>query len=174
MSIPTDADPLELALLSLARRGIDAIVVGMTAINFFAKDPSDAYQTLDIDFLLRPDVKTLKAALASLRDAGFTFETGGEPFVDVDDDAALSQVVAYGTTLRCVFEGELTADLMLAMKGFSFEDLSTDAVTFNVRGVNIRVGALEKLIESKRQSGRPKDLAFLARYDAAAQENKKK
>ena len=172
MSSPID--PLELALLSLASHGVDAIVVGMTAINFYAKDPSEAYQTLDIDFLLRPDAKTLKVALTSLRDAGFSFETGGEPFIDVENDTALTNVVAYGSTLRCVFEGELMADLMLSIKGFSYEEISADAVTFSVRGVNIRVGALEKLIESKRQSGRPKDIAFLARYDAAAQERRKK
>lgn len=169
----TETDPIELALLTLAQRGIDAIVVGMTGVNFYAKDPSEAFNTLDIDFLVRPDVAPLKKVLRELKAAGFTFETGGEPFVDGNDDLVLRNVIANAATLRCVFEGEVTADLMLAMAGFSYDQIAADAVAFSVKGVEIRVGRLDKLIESKRLAGRAKDVAFLERYDALATEKKK-
>ena len=49
---------LEVALQTLARAGLDFLVVGVGGINFYAPTPADAVVTQDLDVLLRPDVET--------------------------------------------------------------------------------------------------------------------
>lgn len=168
-----ELDPFERAFVALSKAGVEAIVVGMFGVNFYAQNPAETFETKDVDFLVSPTVEMAKRALVALSKEGFTFEANGEPFVDVSDEAVLQNVLQFASNIRGVFENDVVLDLMFAMKGFTFAELASDAVRFRVHGVECRVGALEKLIESKRQAGRPKDLAFLARYEAAAREPKK-
>lgn len=155
-------------MLALSEAGVDFIIVGMFGINFHARSSAEKYVTEDLDVLLEPSVSTLRRALAALSGAGFEFETGGEPFVDVADEEVLAAVLRAGATLRASFGGTLVVDLMLSMAGFSHEQVAKDAKRFRALGREIRVGSLEKLLESKRRSGRPKDLKFLEYYEAAA------
>lgn len=158
---------------ALASANVPFIVVGMFGVNLHARDSSESFVTKDLDLLLRPDTSSLRAALTALSAVGLSFETGGEPFVDVADDDALAAVVRSQTTLRCVFEGEIVADLMLSMTGWTHADVAADAVRFRAFGHDLLVGSLERLIESKRRAGRPKDLAFLAHYEAVMSEKKR-
>ncbi len=171
--MPTPADPIERAVAALSQASIEFVVVGMFGINLHARDASETFVTQDLDVLLRADLSTLKSALARLSGAGFTFETGGEPFVDLADDQALGNVLRSQATLRGVFEGEMIIDLMLSMAGMSEEEVASDAIVFQAFGFDVKVGSLEKLLESKRRSGRPKDLTFLAHYDAVMAEKKR-
>lgn len=144
----------------------------MFGVNLQAQDPGESFETNDLDVLLRADVPTLKSALAALSKAGFTFASGGEPFIDLEDDQALATVLQYRVTLRGVFDDVTVLDLMLEMTGWSHDDVASDAIVFNAYGHPVRVAALERLIESKRRAGRPKDLAFLAHYAAVMAEKK--
>jgi hypothetical protein len=166
--VPThDRGALERALVALAKAKLDFIVVGMFGINLHARSAAERFVTEDVDVLLEPSVTTLKAALRALSRGGFLFETAGEPFVDIDDESALKNIIRYGATLRGTFDGSLVIDLMLSMTGFTHEEVSRDARRFRALGFDIRVGSLEMLLESKRRSGRPKDLRFLEYYEAA-------
>ena len=71
------ADPFVRALATLASARVDFIVVGVAGINFFAKDPSEAVATRDLDVLVRPTPEGLGTALRALDRAGFYFEAGG-------------------------------------------------------------------------------------------------
>lgn len=149
------------------------VIVGMFGVNLHARDSSESFVTKDLDVLVRADVESLKSALASLAKIGFTFETGGEPFIDLDDDEALRAVIRSQATLRGVFGGELVTDLMLSMTGWTHDDVAKDAVRFRAFGKDVLVASLERLLESKRRAGRPKDLTFLAHYEAVMAEKKR-
>lgn len=88
-------------------------------------------------------------------------------------EAALSAVLRSQATLRGLFDGVNVLDLMLSVTGWSHDEVASDAVLFRAYGHEVRVAALDRLIESKRRAGRPKDLAFLTHY-AAVMAGKKK
>jgi hypothetical protein len=154
------------ALAALREAGVDFVVVGVGGINFYARTPGEVYATVDLDTLLRPAAENLAAALHALSGLGYEFEAGGEPFLDIDDDEVLAQVVSRGAALTAIHPGEGQIDLMTSMAGFSYEELSADATPFRVWEVEVRVGSLEKLLHSKERSGRPKDVEFLRAFTA--------
>jgi hypothetical protein len=156
------------ALTALAEAGVAYVIVGVGGINFYARTPAQAYATLDLDVLLEPTPANLRRALEALRRLGYAFEAGREPFVDFQDEAALATIVRQGATLRALHPDAGEVDLLLSIAGSSYQTLATDAVEFRVSDVRVRVGALEKLLASKRASGRPKDVAFLRAFEAGA------
>jgi hypothetical protein len=149
----------------LAAAGVDYVLVGVGAINFYARDAAAVIQTADLDVLLARRIGVLRAALAALRATGFAFEAGGEPFVDVDDDAVLGRVVEVGGSLAAT-GGGARIDLMLSLAGFTYEELAADAERFRVGGAEVPVGRLEKLLRSKEAAGRDKDREFLRLFAA--------
>jgi hypothetical protein len=108
----------------------------------------------------------LRAALRALRKRGFTFEAGGEPFLDIDDGLVLGNVVKSGACLTARHRDGAQLDLMLSASGFGYRELAADSKIFMVAGVPVRVGHLEKLLRSKQLTGRPKDIEFLRLFAA--------
>ena len=147
------------------------MIVGVGGINFYARTPAEAYATLDLDALLEPKVDNLRIALRVLGDMGYAFESGGEPFVDLDDESALETVVGNGVTLSAIDADAGEVDLLLSVSGYSYSDLASDSVEFRVADAVVRVGALDKLLSSKRASGRPKDVEFLRAFEARLAED---
>jgi hypothetical protein len=144
--------------------------VGVGGINFYAADASQSVETQDLDALLAPRIEALRSALAALAGAGFSFQAGREPFLDVDDEAILGNVLARGETIRAQDETGAQLDLMTSGLGLRFDDLAQDAVTFHIADVEVRVGRLEKLLRAKEFAGRPKDVEFLRLYAARLRE----
>jgi hypothetical protein len=168
--VSTLDDPFVRALSLLASAKVDFVVVGVGGINFFARDASEAVATRDLDVLVRPTPETLGTALRALDHAGFSFEAGGEPFLDIADAVVLAQIVRAGATVTVRSDDGAEIDLMMSMSGFDFAGLAEDAVSFRIAGSEVKVGRLEKLLRSKELSGRPKDVAFLALFKARNQE----
>jgi len=160
------ASGFQRALSSLRKAGVELVVVGVGGINFYARTAAQAFQTLDLDALLPPSPENLGEALRTLSELGYTFEVGGEPFVDLEDRSVLGRVVANGACLSALHAEAGQIDLMTSIAGFSYGALSEDATTFSISGVPVRVGRLEKLLRAKQMSGRPKDLAFLRAFEA--------
>jgi predicted nucleotidyltransferase len=158
------------ALTALREAGVDFVVVGVGGINFYARTPGEVFATLDLDTLLPPVVENLSTALRVLSGLGYSFEAGGEPFVDLEDGEILARVVANGACLTAIQPDEGQIDLMTSLAGFSYTELDSDATPFRVAGVEVRVGQLEKLLRSKERSGRAKDLEFLRSFEARAPE----
>jgi hypothetical protein len=66
--------------------------------------------------------KTIRGAL------GYAFEAGGEPFVDLDDEAALATIVRRRASLRALHPAAGEVDLLLSVAGYSYPSkLSTGA-----------------------------------------------
>jgi hypothetical protein len=165
VSGPADS-ALVRAVQALARARVDFVVVGVQGINFYAKDASHVVVTADVDVFLPPRADALRQALAALKGAGFEFFSRGEPFLDVEDLAILSNVVRSGANVVAKDAAGTTVDLMLSGGGMTFEDLAADATTFRIDDVEIRVGRLEKLLRSKEFAGRAKDVEFLRMFAA--------
>jgi predicted nucleotidyltransferase len=158
------------ALSALREAGVDFVVVGVGGINFYARTPGQVFATLDLDALLPPVVENLATALRALSRLGYGFEAGGEPFLDAEDEAVLARVVSRGACLTALHSDASQIDLMTSVAGFTYAELTGDATPFQVAGVEVRVGQLEKLLRSKQRSGRPKDLEFLRAFEARASE----
>ena len=158
------------ALVALARAGVDFVVVGVGGINFYARDASQVVITGDIDVFLPPRPEVLRDALAALGAAGFSFQAGGEPFVDVDDLLVLARVVERAAVVTAEDRDGARVDLMLSGAGLCFDDLAQDAVLFRIADVEVRVGRLEKLLRAKERAGRPKDVEFLRMWAARLRE----
>lgn len=147
------------------------VVVGVGGINFYARTPAQAYATLDLDALLAPSVANLRLALRILSELGYAFEAGGEPFLDLDDEAILRRVIERGANVSAIHSEAGQIDLLTSISGFDYAGLAEDAAPFDVSGTPVRVGRLEKLLESKAASGRPKDRAFLTAFEANRSED---
>ena len=158
------------ALAALSEAGIDFIVVGVGGINFYARTPSEAFSTLDIETLLAPTASNLARALHVLSRLGYSYEAGGEPFIDAEDPLVLARVIENGASISAIHPEDGEIDLLTSISGFDYSGLSVDAAEFEVAGSRVRVGQLEKLIRSKEASGRPKDLEFLRTFRATRTE----
>jgi hypothetical protein len=158
------------ALVALARAGVDFVVVGVGGINFYARDASHVVVTGDVDVLLAPSPEVLRSALSALAAAGFSFQAGGEPFVDVDDLPVLARVVERAAVVTAEDSGGARVDLMLSGAGLRFDEVFANAVRFRVEGVEVRVGRLETLLRAKELAGRPKDVEFLRMWAARLRE----
>jgi len=160
------------ALAALSEAGIDFVVVGVGGINFYARAPSEAFSTLDVDALLAPSVENLARALSVLAELGYVFEAGGEPFLDVQDEVVLTRVVENGASIAAIHPEDGEIDLLTSIAAFDYACLSEDAAEFEVAGSPVRVGQLEKLLRSKEASGRPKDREFLRAFRAARSDDR--
>lgn len=153
-------------LAALARAGVPFVVVGVGGINFYAADPADAVVTEDLDLFLQRDVAGLRHALRVLAELDFVFEAGGEPFLEPDDEASLTQAVRAGACITARHESGTTLDLMLSGAGLSWPEIASDAASFRIGETEVRVGRLERLLRAKQLAGRPKDLEFLRMFAA--------
>jgi hypothetical protein len=155
-------------VVALTRAGVEFVLVGVGGINFYARDGAQAFATLDLDLLLAPSRENLRCALEVLSAGGLTFESGGEPFHDRNDETILERIVALGGCITALHEDGAQLDLMLSVRGFSYSELAVDARTFTVASSQVRVGRLEKLLRSKELSDRPKDREFLRYFESHA------
>jgi hypothetical protein len=158
------------ALAALGDADVQFVVVGVGGINFYATRPADAFATLDVDALLEPTVENLRKALEVLSGLGYSFEVGDEPFLDAEDALVLTRIIENGASLTALHADAGQLDLMTSISGFDYRELATDAAEFEMAGVRVRVGRLEKLLRSKEISGRPKDVEFLRAFRARSDE----
>ena len=158
MSLP--ADPYRALMRQFNRLGVRYVVVGMAGINYYATSPAEAFATLDYDVLLKPTLSNVERALRGLRALRFTVGTQDGRLRAEE----LQRVVRDRRTLVATTSEGIMVELLLAVSGYTFQELAEDAVTVAVRGVPIQVGKLRKLLRSKQLAGRPKDRQFLARY----------
>lgn len=169
MKSKSPGDPYLLVIRDFNRKGVKYVVVGMSGINFYAKDARDSFSTLDYDFFLEPFLSNIQKAVEVLKKLGFTLGTSK----GLLDPADLKKVVREQRTLTATTSDGLMIELLLAVSGYPFFELAKDAAAFTVQGVPVRVGKLSKLLRSKRLADRPKDRQFLQRYGTLFKEEQK-
>lgn len=163
-------DPYRAVIEQLNRLGIRYVVVGMMGINYYAKNPAEAFATMDYDVFLEPAFKNVEKAVKSLQALGFQLGTQDGSLKAAD----FSRIIRLQKTIVATTSEGLMVELLLKVSGFPFSEMAKDAVTFSVEGVPIRVGRLEKLLRSKHLAGREKDRSFLKRYRLLLKEPSKK
>ncbi|MBI2167532.1 MAG: hypothetical protein HYU34_04715 [Candidatus Omnitrophica bacterium] len=159
-------DPYLKVIKQFNRLGVRYVVVGMSGINYYARDPRQTFGTLDFDLFLEPTLTNVKKAIPALKRLGY--HVAGEREEVLEEE--LKGIVRIRQTLTATTAYGEMIELLLEISGFPFTELARDAATFTVEGVGVRVGSLEKLLRSKKLAGRPKDAAFLKRYEALLEE----
>lgn len=149
--------PRMAAFVDVARQldqaGVTYIVIGVGGANFHALDPTDTFETDDLDLLLPLDSENLARAWDACDKLGFHVEPD-EP----------RRVVAERGTTRAARPTELAVDLTLEIAAFEFDDLWADRRTFLVDEVEIPVARLSQIIRSKAAANRERDRRFLAAH----------
>ena len=159
-------DPYQTLIDHFNRRGVAYVVVGMAGINYYAKNATEMFSTLDYDMFLQPTLTNVGKAIRCLEDLGFNLGTREGTFQRDD----LKQVVRHRLTLVATTQEGIMVELLLKVSGYPFSELAKDAATFTVGKVPVRVGRLTKLLRSKRLANRPKDRQFLRRYELLLRE----
>ena len=153
-------DPYQVVLDRFNRRGVAYVVVGMSGINYYAKDASEMFATLDYDLFLQPTLTNVEKALHCLEELGFGL--GSRKGIVRRNE--LKRLVRERMTLTATTQEGIMVELLLRVSGYPLSELAKDAATFTVGRVPIRVGRLRKLLRSKQLANRPKDRQFLKRY----------
>lgn len=153
-------DPHEILIDRFNRTGVAYVVIGMSAINYYAPSASESFGTQDYDIFLRPSLSNVAKALRIFRELGYETMTTDGAIHDKD----LGQLLRKKKTLFAIDPYRLKFDLVLAVSGFIFRQMADDASIFKAGETLIRVAKLNKLLASKEAAGRPKDRLFLKRY----------
>lgn len=166
MSPASSGDPYLVVVRRFNRAGVHYVVVGMSGINYYARSPAESFGTMDYDLFVEPSLENVGKAIRCLKALGFRVQTTSGTWKEAD----LQRVVRDKRTLIAVSPDEVTVELLLGVSGYPFSEMARDANTIPVRGIPIKVGRLDKLLQSKKLAGRPKDRRFLRRYQDLLEE----
>ena len=136
----------------LISHGSEFLVVGGHAVAFHGHPRF----TGDIDFLIRPSVENATRVLGALRAFGF-----GDLPLTVDDFVKPGNVVQLGRPPNRI-------DLLTSISGVDVQDAWSSRVKSELDGLPVCFLGWQSLIDNKQASGRPKDLADVAKLKAIA------
>jgi hypothetical protein len=136
----------------LNSHGSEYLVVGGHAVAFHGHPRF----TGDIDFLVRGSVANAERILRVLRAFGF-----GELALSPADFIKPGSVVQLGRPPNRI-------DLLTSISGVTFDDAWAGRVEGRLDGIPVFFLGLQALLENKLASGRPKDIADVAKLRAIA------
>ncbi len=150
--MPDDVFAPEEALATLARHGVDFIVIGGYATVLHGS----SHFTTDADVTPRADPDNLRRLAGALREMDARIRTVSEPegLAFACDEHFLGQMaMVYLITRFGAF------DLSFHPSAFpdGYEDLLPNAVDVTILGERVRVASLGDIIRSKEAANRPKD-----------------
>jgi|SRR5664280_1510578 len=151
------ADTLQL----LAGHNVEFIVVGMTA-GILQGVP---LTTIDVDILHRRTPANVEKLLGALTQMQAQYRHDPRKL-----SPTASHLIGPGNHLLSTSYGDLDC-LGTIGNNQTYDDLLNDSVTITLAsGKELRVLSLPRLIEMKRQAGRPKDIAALPHLEATLDE----
>ncbi|MBI4398678.1 MAG: hypothetical protein HY586_06090 [Candidatus Omnitrophica bacterium] len=155
-------DPYRQVIQALNRVGVQYVVVGMSGINYYAKNAAETFGTMDYDIFIQPKEPNVIKTIKAVQELDCTLSTSAGAFKLNQLKKLLTQ---YNTLIASTPYG-MMIEFLLKISGYSFSELFEDAKTFDLDGVPVRVGRLTKLLDSKRIANRTQDRQFLKRYKA--------
>jgi len=102
-------DPYQLVINALNLNGIDYVVVGMSGINYYAKNPSEMFGTMDYDIFLKPTIINVKKAVELITKLGFSCGTSAGKSLPKD----LREVVKKRSTIVTTTPEGIMVELLL-------------------------------------------------------------
>ena len=136
----------------LNSRGVDYVVVGGHAVAFHGHPR----YTGDIDFLVRPTRENARRVLGALREFGFADLSLVE-----DDFVKPESVVQLGRPPNRI-------DLLTSISGVDFDEAWAKRAHSDLDGLPVAFLGWESLLQNKKATGRPKDVADVAKLEAVA------
>jgi glycine cleavage system aminomethyltransferase T len=137
------------ALVLLADGGVEFVIVGAYALAFHGAPRASG----DIDVFVRPSPANAQRVFDALTRFGAPLQAAGVTAADFARPGAVYQI---GLPPRRI-------DLLTEVSGLSFDDAWASRITAEVEGRTVSFIGREALLRNKEASGRPKDLADLAR-----------
>ena len=159
-------DPYRDVIDQFNRNGVRYVVVGMAGVNYYGTSPKEIFATMDYDIFLDPLLYNVEKTIKVLESLGFTLSASGSAL----RPERIRKTVRNRRTIIATNIHGIMVKLLLRVSGFAFSELGRDAATFTVEGIPVRVGRLNKLLQSKKLADRPKDRRFLKRYGSLLDE----
>ena len=136
-------------LVLLADTGVEFVVVGAYALALHGAPRASG----DIDLFVRPAPSNAERLLQALARFGAPLQAAGVTAADLAQPGAVYQI---GLPPRRI-------DLLTEISGVSFDEAWGSRIPTEVDGRTVPFIGRDALLKNKRASGRPKDLADIAR-----------
>lgn len=159
-------DPYAEILDRFNRKGIHYVIVGMSGINYYALETKETFTTQDFDIFVKPTIENVKQALFVFEKLGYNV-TANQKKVK---NSSIKNIVREKKTILANDPYGIAFDLILAVSGFTFSQMASDATIFRVGNIPIKVAKINKLLLSKKIAGRERDKLFLSRYEILLRE----
>jgi hypothetical protein len=157
-------EPLPRLARALGEAQVRFVLIGVWAVNLYARAAAAIFTTHDYDLLLPPDADHELRAWEACVGEGLALWLGDEPLGQPRDRWLAEQVVAGRSLVRASDGRGFDVDLVLAMAGFEWDEVWSERRVFSLQGVEVPVARLRHVVESKAAAGREKDRLFLASH----------
>lgn len=152
------------------------IVIGMSAVNYYAEEPVHVISTADYDVFVQSTPENVFRIFQALKKSDFNqilqSGRGGLKHLRHFSIPICKKICEEKNTL--IAEGPYHAiiEILQEISGFTFDAMIRKAVYMRDNELKFKfpVGNLEQLLESKRIADRDKDRLFLRRYKTLFQE----
>ena len=146
------------------------IVIGVSGINYYARDSRQIIMTADYDIFLKPELKNIRKALKVMRSLDYTLMVGDRTFTSLQN-SNIERLIKKRRTIACENPEHNLIKLCLEVSGYSFDELKRNARFFKAGRDKIQVGSLRDLLQMKMLAGREKDNLFLQKYSTLLKTN---
>lgn len=164
-------DEFTTLIRALLQHNVRFVLIGVWGANYYAARGSMVFETNDRDLFLPLNAQNMLQAWQACRESSFSLWVGDEPLGEPLDEPLARKVTEQRALVTAVSASKSEqVDLSLVMKGFSFEEVWPERRLFRVGEVDIPVASLSQIVESKRQTNRPKDRLFLATHADALEQ----
>ncbi|MBL7157507.1 MAG: hypothetical protein ISS92_05040 [Candidatus Omnitrophica bacterium] len=153
-------DPYAQLLDKFNKGGIKYVVIGMSGINYYASRAQETFTTQDFDIFVKPTIKNVEKAILVFRKLDYSLIANKSTV----NNSSIKKIVRQKNTILATDPYGIVFELILAVSGYTFNQMKEDATIFTVQKIPIKVAKLKKLLQSKKIAGRKKDKFFLERY----------
>jgi hypothetical protein len=136
-------------LLLMVDAGVEFVIVGAYALAFHGAPRASG----DIDVLVRPTVENARRALEALARFGAPVESAAITATELARPGIVYQI---GLPPRRI-------DIMTALSGVTFDEAWASRATADLEGRTVAFIGRAALLRNKEATGRPKDIADIAR-----------
>lgn len=156
-------DPYLQVLSIFNKKKVDYLLIGVSAINYYAKSTMNIIMTADYDIFVKPEKKNVAKALKVMSLLDYTMQTDNFTINKIND-RTVGKIVDKRKTVICENVYHNLIEICLDVSGFTFEELCKNVKIFKAGRENIFVANLKDLLKMKEVADRPKDRLFLRKY----------